>query len=374
MRVLQLITQARGGPADHAVEVAIELARIGHDSHLAGPAGDHTAAAAANGVHLHPVELRSKADLRGMRVLADLVTALQPDVVHLQDRRAGLVGRALAGTRSIPTVYTLHGVPDELATLVRGNLAVAPGGARDRIAYLLVERLLALGPRSAVVTPCEALAAYAREHVGVARTRVHTVPNGVGREWLVAGRLPTGTHDGRTTTAVWLGLMEPVKRVPDLVRAAARVPDLRVELVGDGTERRLVERVVAQTHTSGTVHLAGYQADPAPYLRAADVFVLPSAAEACPMALLQAMACGTPVIASRAGGIPEIVRDGVDGLLVDPGDVEGLTAALRTLAADGAGRRAMGANARARIAGRFIIDRSVRSLVAIYERTVACAS
>ncbi|GAA3824136.1 glycosyltransferase family 4 protein [Nocardioides panacisoli] len=364
MRVLQLVTQDRGGPVDHAAEVAAELARLGHDSHLVGPPGAYLAHAARLGVSTHPAAMNGKGDVAGARAVAAVVAAVRPDVVHLQDRRAGLVGRVLATGRRIPSVYTLHGVPDELAPLVSGNLAIAPGRIRHRWAYLFLERLLARAPRSVVVTPCAALAVYARDHVRIPGDRVRAVPNGVGPAWLATGPArPEHPHP----RATWLGVMQPVKRVPELVRAAARVPGLQLQLVGDGPERGLVEQAVAATGTGRTVRLAGYRSDPAPYLRDTDMFVLPSAAEACPMAMLQAMACGVPVIASRVGGVPEIVRSGVDGLLVDPGADDQLVAALALLAEDVRLRQRLGDAGRARVASHFGIEHTVRSLLTIYE-------
>nr|WP_278260002.1 glycosyltransferase family 4 protein [Nocardioides convexus] len=168
--------------------------------------------------------------------------------------------------------------------------------------------------------------------------------------------------------------MEPVKRVPDLVAATARLPQVRLTLVGDGPERERVEAAVAAAGSAERVSFAGFQADPAPYLRAADVFVLCSAAEACPMALLQAMACGTPVVATRVGGVPEIVRHGVDGFLVDPGQPEQIRSALGWLAADLPLRRAMSVSARRRVLERFGAERMVEDLLGVYARTTACAS
>lgn len=372
MRVLQLVTQSRGGPVDHAVEVAAELTRHGHESHLVGPAGAYLDAAARRGVRTHVAEMRTKTDVAGARALAAVRVRVRPDVVHLQDRRAGLVGRALAGWRGVPSVYTLHGVPDELAGLVPGNLPPAPARTRDRWARLVPERLLATAPRSVVVTPCEALRTFARDHVGLPGDRVHTVHNGVAAGWshpAASGARSVATSGvaGDGVRVTWLGMMQPIKRVPDLVHAAAAVPGIELELVGDGPERGRIEAAVDATGSRATVRFEGFQADPAPYLRRTDILVLPSAAEACPMALLQAMACGVPVIATRVGGVPEIVRDGIDGLLVDAGAVDQLTAALARLTGDGDLRRTLGAAARARVVDRFGIDRNVRSLIAIYE-------
>lgn len=376
MRILQLITQDRGGPVDHALDVAVELAGRGHDSHLAGPPGPYADAAAAAGVVVHPVRVRSKTDLVGARAVAGLVRHLRPDVVHLQDRRAGLVGRVLSWPALVPTVYTLHGVPDPLAPLVPGNAVVAPAAARDRLDHLVLERALARVPASVVVTPCDALARYARDHVGIPAERVRTVHNGVGRAWLgrpgadVPRMNPADRGDDRAddraVRAVWLGVMQPVKRVPALVRAAAAVPGLRLDLVGDGPQRPAVEAAIAVAGSADRVRLHGFLSDPSAVLADADLLVLPSAAEACPMAILQAMACGLPIVASRAGGIPEVVRDGIDGLLVPTADDAALTTALARLVADAPARRRMGASARRRLEERFTVGACVDRLFDVY--------
>lgn len=367
MRVLQLITQDRGGPVDHAVEVAVELARQGLHSHLAGPPGPHLAAAAEHGVSVHVAGIDRARDLRGARAVARVLDEVRPDVLHLQDRRAGLVGRALARSRSLPSVYTLHGVPDQLAGLVPGNLSIAPARARDRLRYLRLEALLARTPRSAVVTPCRALADYAQTHVGIPADLVHAVPNGVGPAWLAPDPAAAERDPSGPVRVTWLGLMQPVKRVPDLVAAVDRVPGVHLRLVGDGPERPRIEAAVASAARPNRVSFAGFHADPATILRAADVVALPSAAEACPMALLQAMALGVPVLATRVGGVPELVRDGIDGVLVDPGDVDRLTHALAGLAADAELRRRLGASGRRRIRDHYRIDRTTRALVDVYE-------
>jgi glycosyltransferase involved in cell wall biosynthesis len=367
MRVVQLITQARGGPVDHAADVAVELGRLGVDSHVVGPPGEYVDRIRDAGVRWHRAEIRDKLDLVGARHVARQVRSLAPDVVHGQDRRAGLVSRLLLRHGTDALVYTLHGVPDQLADLVPGNLRCGAPSTRDRIAYLTAERRLAQLRRSTVVAPCEALARYARDAVGIAPERVAVVPNGVAASMIAPAAPPAGVASHRTTTALWLGLMQPVKRLPELVGAAAGVPGLRLTLVGDGPERADVERAVEAAGSRDRVHLVGYVADPAPYLAAADLLVLPSAAEACPLAVLRAMAAGLPVVASRAGGLPELVRDGVDGLLVPTGDDAALRAALAALAADPARRRRMGESARRRVTERFTVERCTRRLLDVYQ-------
>lgn len=370
MRVVQLLTQSRGGPVDHAVDVAGELVRLGHESHLLGPAGPHLDRARDQGVQVAQVDVRSKHDLTGARAVDGALTRLRPDVVHLQDRRAGLVGRAVALRRGLPSVYTLHGVPDPLAGLVPGNhdFLGLPRSAtrRARLDNLTLERLLARVRGSAVITPCEALAGYARTHVGIPAARVRAVHNGVPATWLEPGRETSDMRRPGRVTALWLGVMQPVKRVPELVAAAAGVEGLDLVLVGDGPERGRVEAAVAAAGAGDRIRLLGYRDDPAPLVRTADLLVLPSAAEACPMVVLQAMACGIPVVASRAGGIPELIRDGVDGRLVATADDTALRAALAELAADPALRERLGAAARDRVAESFTVRRCTEGLVAAY--------
>lgn len=363
MRIVQLYTQVRGGPVDHAFDVAAELARQGHQSHVVGPPTPRHAALAVAGVRAHVAQMPHKGDVIGATRLVRTLRALGPDVLHCQDRRAGLVGRLWGQTTNHATVYTLHGVPDALAHLVPGNSSVTPQTRRDRVGNLTGERLLGGVRRSATVTPCEALTTYARTHIGLPSDRVRTVHNGVNPTWLAP--VPEPSAD-RPPTVVWVGVMQPVKRVPALVRAVAEVPGLQLVLVGDGPERARVEEAVRSAGVTDRVRLVGYQADPMPWLDAADLVALPSAAEACPMALLQGMARGLPVVASRAGGIPELVRDGHEGLLVPTGEHAALRDALSRLATDPALRTRMGAAARTRVEDDFAVEHCVSRLVDVY--------
>lgn len=366
MRVLQVISQDRGGPVDHAVDVAVELAALGHDSHLAGPPGRYTGRLAGAGVAWHQITLRHKADLAGLRSLTGLIRSVRPDVLHLQDRRAGLHGRLVARALRVPGVYTLHGVADSVAHLVAGNQPVAGAGTRGG-ARTRPERVIARMAPGTVVTPCAALADYVIHHVRVPARRVSVVPNGVGPQWLSCEPRPARRD---AVTVAWLGVMQPVKRLPALIRAVAELPAARLLLIGDGPERALAERTIADCGARERMEITGFVDDPRSLLAQADVFALPSAAEACPLALLQAMASGLPVLASAAGGIPEIVRDGVDGLLVPTGDDAALGGALARLAADADLRNALATAARQRVAADFTARRCAQGLLAVYAEAI----
>jgi glycosyltransferase involved in cell wall biosynthesis len=370
MRVVQLVTQDRGGPVDHAVDVACALAARGHDSHVVGPLGIIADRLAGCGVELHDVSMPAKTDIRGAVRLGRSIASLAPDVLHCQDRRAGLVGRVIGRRYGIgQVVYTLHGVPDGLSTRVAGCAqAGPPRPVRDRLYYLGGERLAARAAPGPIVVPCEALVDYVRRELRQPDGRVHVVPNGVD----VARFKPAGGAGAdQAATAVWLGLMKPVKRVDELVRVAAGVTGLHLTLIGNGPLQAQVADTIGELDLSGRVTMSGFQDDPSAALAAADIFVLPSAAEAFPLAVLQAMASGLPVVATRVAGVPELVRDGVDGLLVDADDWPAFGDALRRLAGDADQRKAMGRSARARVAERFSLDACVDGLIEVYRGAAA---
>jgi glycosyltransferase involved in cell wall biosynthesis len=371
VRIVQLLTQRTGGPVDHAVDVAVGLAARGHDSHLVGPASAGTSRACAAGVTWHPLEMTTKRDLAGGAGVARRLVALRPDVVHLQDRRAGWLGRLLGrrlGTAGL--VYTLHGVADGLSDLVPGNALASPRRHRDRWYYLDAERAVSRWSRARVVVPSAAVAGFALDHVRLDPARVDVVPNGVDP---VRFAPAAAAREPRPPTALWLGVLAEVKRVDVLLDAAERAPGLRVLVAGDGPLLPEVERRVTASGLSDRVALLGRVADPAPLFARADLFALTSAAEGCPLALLQAMSAGLPAVATAVGGVPEVVRDGVDGVLCEAGDPAAFAAGLRSMVEDPAARARMGTSARARILDGFTLDRCVDGLLESYAKARSCA-
>lgn len=211
--------------------------------------------------------------------------------------------------------------------------------------------------------------------------RVHVVHCGVD-----TGRFRPPPDDGDSTgapTLVCVGTLHAVKGQHVLVEACARlradgVP-FRAVLVGDGPDAQALAARIRALGLVDQVVLAG----PLPRdeviarLGAADLVVAPSVPtregkrEGIPVALMEAMAMGRPVVASRLSGIPELVEDGRSGLLVDPGDVRGLAAAISALLADPARRRRMGAVGRARVVEEFDLARSVATLRRLVEQSAA---
>ena len=139
-------------------------------------------------------------------------------------------------------------------------------------------------------------------------------------------------------TVGWIGRMTAVKRTDDIVLAMKRLLDRGVDaclcLVGDGPDREATEQLAHDLGIVDRCLFLGYQDDVAPFYAAFDALVLPSANEGTPVSAIEALAGGRPVVATRVGGVPDVVRDGVDGFLVEPGDVDALADRLGQLAAD----------------------------------------
>lgn len=363
MRVVQLLSQRSGGPVDHAVDVATRLAQRGHDSHVVGPLTPHTHDAVAAGVTWHDLHVAHKSDLSGGAAVVRGLSRLRPDVVHGQDRRAGWIVRTLARRASWRGVYTLHGVPDGLSDLVAGNVRAAPRRRRDRLLYLHGERLVTRWSRAPVVVPSQAVARYAVDHVGLPPDVVRVVPNGVDTTRFAPAARGSATGP---VVVVWVGLVGPVKRLDLLVEALARVDDVRLVVVGDGPSADDVRRLVHVRGLTGRVDLLGAQDDVRPALADADLLALTSAAENLPLAVLQAMASGRPVLATAVGGLPELVRPGVDGWLVPPDDLDALVAALADVVRRRGELPAMGERARARVLQGWTLDACVDGLLEVY--------
>jgi glycosyltransferase involved in cell wall biosynthesis len=178
----------------------------------------------------------------------------------------------------------------------------------------------------------------------------------------------------RQPTLLFFGEIARHKGVFGLAQAFARVadalPELRLIYAGTGSGVEETRRLVEQFRLSGRVKFTGWlQAErKRTTLAGATIFVLPSFVEGMPMALLEAMSYGLPVIATPVGGVPEIVTHGHDGILVPPGDVEALAAAIARLTNDPELRQRLGRAARDTVAKRFSLDSAVERLLGIYRR------
>jgi len=167
----------------------------------------------------------------------------------------------------------------------------------------------------------------------------------------------------------------PHKGQRHLVGAASRVvrqlPDVRVLIVGEGELRQPLEKQIRALGLERHVLLVGFRPDVIGIQKSFDLFAMSSVTEGLGSAMLDAMACGTPVVATRAGGIPEAIVDGVSGLLVPPHDDQALADGLLRALKDDTLRRTLGAAGRERVMSEFSVDQMVNRTLAVYERQLA---
>jgi len=201
---------------------------------------------------------------------------------------------------------------------------------------------------------------------------VTQIYNGVDTELFRpdGGREALRRELGLSESSLLIGIvarLDPIKDHPTLLRAFAEIankhPDAHLAVVGDGTARPSLERPGLQR-----VHFLGGRADIPDLLRGLDLFVLTSLNEGISNTILEAMSSGLPVVASRVGGNPELVRDGIDGTLFPAGDAAALAACLDNYLVNGEMRREHGRHARSGVVERFSVAQMVSQYEAVWRR------
>lgn len=273
--------------------------------------------------------------------IADVVDAEALDVLHVHYALpyAASAWMALQMVARRPRfVVTVHGTD------------VTGVGADPTYRRTLRAALLAA---DVVTAPSKSLAARAACVFGLERPPI-VVPNFVsGGDFSPEG--PRAAN-GAELRIAHVSNYRPVKRAPllaDILHRVRATTPARLVLIGEGPERSAVLARAEALGVRDAIDVVGHADDPTPWLRASQVFVLPSAEESFGLSALEAMACGLPVVATAVGGLPELVRDGVCGHLVAPEDLEGFAARVVALLANPEAASAMGARGRERALNTF---------------------
>ena len=361
VRVLYVTSVVEAGPVTHLETLVPAAAAAGVEPHVVCATEEVAARFRAGGFEASVIPLRHKADVAGARRIWPLLAGA--DVVHTHDRRTGLLVRPAAKARGAVVFHTYHGLPHQVAGLVDGRPAQA-GRAHSAWlvhGYLAVESALAL--LGTVVVPSRAVARFLVAHRFPAG-RLHVVPNGID----VRRSEPAAAHEPLVVGTA--AILEHRKGVDVLLEACARIAaPLRIEIYGDGSLRGALEEQARTLGVDARFH--GRVGDVRTRLESLDVFVLPSRDENLPMALLEAMAAAVPPVATRVGGVPELVVDGESGLLVAVDDVAGLAEAIQSLAADPARRARLARQAAQRVEAEFEAGALGRQMVTLYADALA---
>ena len=360
VRVLELLvsTDLGGGPA-HVRDLIAGLAGPEFRFTVGGPAGGALLPAlTAAGADFVPITA-DRLSPGALRDTIRLARARRIQVIHSHGKGAGLYGRIAARLTGAVSVHTFHGIH--------------PSGYGGL--YLPLER--ALSRRTfAVVHVSESQAAEART-LGLApagRTRV--IVNGIDAASVRAAatrapisRAMLGLRPDALVLAT-VARFDPVKRLEVLLRAlplvVARVPEAQLVVVGDGPERDALHALARTLGLGDRVVFAGAIRDAARVLPLVDLYVTASRREGLPTALLEAMACGVPVLATEVPGHVDAVEPEITGRLVPPDDAPGLAAAAALLLRDPALRARMGQAGRERVERHFTRARMLAEIAALY--------
>ncbi len=351
-RLLHLVTRLDyGGSAENVLLSCAAAKREGMDAVVAsGPSSLPTASSDGVPVVVLPAlgrELSPWRDARAFFQILSLLRRWRPDILHTHSSKAGLLGRWAARL-----LRAFEAGPSVVIHTPHGHVFYGYFGRWKTALFTWIEKASASAADSLIALSEGEKRDHLARGVGLA-AQWSVVPSGVGLERAAEPAEGLEIEPGDVVVGC-VARLEPVKGVDVLLEAAAlaspktRRP-FRVVIVGDGPERASLEARAAALGISGRVVFEGYRADPVPLMKAMQVYVQPSRNEGMGKALVLAQALGLPAAASRVCGIPDVVQDGLTGLLVPPDDPAALAEALTVLVDDEALRARLGAAAARRM-------------------------
>lgn len=379
IRILRVIARLNmGGPAIHVSSLAAGLEPRGYETTLVAGSlarGEDSMAFLAERLDI-PVrtipELQREVspidDARSVRRMREIIRELRPHILHTHTAKAGAIARAAAlvsgAARPPILVHTFHGhvlkgyfdpvrtaffkeVERSLARVTDALVAVSPEVRDELVAAGIAPRekfsVIRLG------IPLEERLGDAT--AGLDYRRLY----GISESAFVVG---------------WVGRMTDVKDTDAVLEIVGAARDRGLEavlvMVGDGPDRVRLEQLAHDIGIARSTFFVGYQPEVAGYYRLFDAFLLPSVNEGTPVSAIEALASGTPVVATRVGGVPDVVRDGEDGFLFEPGDTDDAAERLALLASDATLRSALGASGRERVLRRYSVSRLVEDVDRLY--------
>lgn len=311
--------------------------------------------ARARGLTVQIVPCSGRFDRRAVAAVRRLMNEYCVDVLHTHGYKADLYGCAAAWGLGVGLVATCHNWPH-------------PSWKMQ--AYAVLDRLF-VRTFDRVVVLSETVAGILRRS-GLPESKLETIANGVDLERFRDSQPSLWNHPGATHESIvgFVGRLVPGKGADVLLRAAPRVfsrhTNCRFVLVGDGPCRQDLESLSAQLGIADRVLFTGVRNDMPQVYASIDLLVLPSLCEAMPMCVLEAMAAGKPVIATRVGAVPQLIDQDQTGMLIEPGDVAGLSAAVLKLLEDSERAHQLGEKGRAKIIERFSAESMARRYLQVY--------
>ena len=373
-----------GGPALHVSYLTRGLAGRGYDTTLVAgrlARGEDTMDFVARemGLDVVPIgelhrEISPVYDPVAVTRLVQEIKRVRPHILHTHTAKAGAVGRAaalLAGDARPPVIvhtyhgHVLRGYFDPIRTQIFRET--------ERALARYTTRLIAVGPE--VRDDLVELGVAPAEQFSVIRLGIDLESRVLGDESQRAEyRALFGVPADRYVVG-WIGRMTAIKRVGDILLAFKALRDRGVEatlvLVGDGPDREAIEQRAYELGIVRDVLFVGYQRDVAPYYALFDTLILPSGNEGTPVVAIEALAARRPVVATRVGGVPDVVDDGEDGFLTPVGAIDELASALERLARDPDLRARFGEHGHAKVLPRYRVERLVDDVDRLYRELLS---
>ena len=380
-RVAEVLEATIGGTRRHFTALVTRLPSEGFDVRAVCAVGRDPAfrddiprmqAAGATVTELHMVRpISPAADLRAYRALRELLSRDRCDLVHTHSSKAGFVGRLAARASGVPVaVHSAHTFAFEMQ---------AP--AWKRAMYRALERHAARRT-DLLIAVSEAERRVAIEAGLFTEGKIEVIPNGIDlrefdRRAGVGGEAIPGLAPDDLVVGT-VGRLAPQKGLRFLLDAAPAVlrahPSALFVLIGDGELRPALARQAERLGIANRVRLLGHREGVERLYPLMRVFALPSLWEACPYALLEAMAARVPIVASALPACAEILDGGSCGLLVPPGNSDAVATAICGLLAPGGSGAAMGETGRRRVEQAYTIERQIAQVAAAYRRLLARTS
>jgi len=370
MKILYVVTGATfGGAVQHTIHLMKFMAERGHEVGLAAaPEPRLMREAQAIGATIFPNRyfvhhLSFYHDLLSFIPVFKAIRIFEPDLVSGHSTKAGLVARFCATVVRKPVIFTAHGW--------------GFGESRAWWAPWLIRHLERLAARVTAKIIC--VSEFDRELAlrdGIrGPDQLVVIHNGMPPEpYQKAKRVELPCMLGEDTdqrpVLITVGRLAPPKDFETLFKALQKLDHGKTIVVGDGPNRPWVQKLISQNGLSQKIYLLGEREDVPDLLGSAEIFVLSSKKEGLPRTIIEAMLSGLPVVATRVGGIPELVEDGVTGFLVPRENSEALATALQRLIEDPDLFRAMGEAGRKKALLEFTLDRMLKQTLRVYEEVL----
>lgn len=372
MRIGIACYPTHGGSGVVASELALGLARRGHQIHIISYATPFRLGTFHENIFIHEVEVASYPlfqfppfALALATKMVDVAREYRLDLIHshyaIPFAASAYLAKQILAPQPLGTVTTLHGTDITLVGLDKSFFSVCKFAMEQTDGLTAVSRYL----REKTVEEFQV-----EREIRVIYNFVDTNRYRPGQQHCVRGHY-AAPHE---KILIHVSNFRPVKRVADTVRLLARLlPKVpaKLLLVGEGPERLFVQQLVRELKVSSHVAFLGQQDYLEQLIACADLLLLPSETESFGLVALEAHACGVPVLASRVGGIPEVVRDGETGFLVPVGEIGEMAEKAEKLLTDEELHRQFGANARRVAEERFRQELILPQYEALYEEVVS---